>query len=90
MICWLCVRAVGQEPIYQEMFRLRGMDYPNETVQRTRYFGVLTNGIVYDWLARGVLEELKKANPKDFAETPWKCVNRNDEAPTRATPTRDE
>lgn len=50
---------------YEEIFRLRGMDYPNDTVQRPRYFGVLTNDIVYDRLAPGVLEELKKINPKD-------------------------
>jgi hypothetical protein len=49
---------------YQEMFRLRGMEYPNATVQRPRYFGVLTNDIVYDRLAPGALEELKKVNPK--------------------------
>jgi hypothetical protein len=49
---------------YQEMFRLRGMDYPNDTPQRPRYFGVLTNDVVYDRLAPGVLEELKKVNPK--------------------------
>jgi hypothetical protein len=36
-------------------------------VQRPRYFGVLTNDIVYDRLAPGVLEELKKVNPKDEA-----------------------
>ena len=52
---------------YQEMFRLRGMDYPNDTVQRPRSFGVLTKDIVYDRLAPGVLEELKKVNPKDEA-----------------------
>jgi hypothetical protein len=40
------------------------MDYPNDTPQRPRYFGVLTNDIVYDRLAPGVLEELKKINPK--------------------------
>jgi hypothetical protein len=50
---------------YQEMFRLRGMEYPHATVQRPRYFGVLTNDIVYDRLAPGVLVELKKVNPKD-------------------------
>lgn len=50
---------------YQEMFRLRGLDYPNATVQRPRYFGVLTNDIVYDRLAPGVLDELKKVNPAD-------------------------
>jgi hypothetical protein len=43
---------------YQEMFRLRGMEYPNATVQRPRYFGLLTNNIVYDRLAPGVLEAL--------------------------------
>jgi len=50
---------------YQEMFRLRGMDYSSDTVQRPRYFGLLTNDIVYDRLAPGVLEELKRVNPKD-------------------------
>jgi hypothetical protein len=49
---------------YQEMFRLRGMEYPNDTLQRPRYFGLLTNNIVYDRLAPGVLDELKKVNPK--------------------------
>jgi hypothetical protein len=49
---------------YQEMFRLRGMQYPTDTVQRPRYFGLFTNDIVYDRLAPGVLDELKKVNPK--------------------------
>src|SRR5262249_41585252 len=31
--------------------RLRGMEYPTDTVQRPRYFGLLTNDIVYDRLA---------------------------------------
>jgi hypothetical protein len=50
---------------YQEMFRLRSLEYPTADVQRPRYFGILTNDIVYDRLAPGVLEELKKVNPKD-------------------------
>jgi hypothetical protein len=50
---------------YQEMFRLRGMDYTSDSVQRPRYFGLLTNDIVYDRLAPGVLVELKRVNPKD-------------------------
>ena len=49
---------------YQEMFRLRGMEYPTDTLQRPRYFGLLTNNIVYDRLAPGVLDELKKVNPR--------------------------
>lgn len=52
---------------YQEMFRLRGMAYPDDkdSIQRPRYFGLFTNDIVYDRLAPGVLAELKKANPRD-------------------------
>jgi len=50
---------------YQEMFRLRGMEYAKDDVQRPRYFGLLTNDIVYDRLAPSVLDELKKANPKN-------------------------
>jgi hypothetical protein len=43
------------------------MKYPDATLQRPRYFGLLTNDIVYDRLAPGVLDELKKVNPKDDA-----------------------
>jgi len=49
---------------YEEIFRLRGMEYPKDTVQRPRYFGVLTNEIVYKRLAPGVLDELKRVTPK--------------------------
>jgi P63C domain len=52
---------------YQEMFRLRGLEYPTAIVQKPRYFGILTNDIVYDRLAPGVLDELKKVNPKNEA-----------------------
>lgn len=44
---------------YEELFRLRGLAFPRDTVQRPQYFGVLTNDIVYRRLAPGVLEELK-------------------------------
>ena len=44
------------------MFRLRGMDYSSDTAQRPRHFGLLTNDIVYDRLAPGVLIELKRVN----------------------------
>jgi P63C domain len=40
------------------------MEYLSDTVQRPRYFGLFTNDIVYDRLAPGVLDELKKVNPK--------------------------
>ena len=45
---------------YAELFRLRGLDFPDGTVQRPWYFGCLTNDIVYRRLAPGVLEELKR------------------------------
>jgi hypothetical protein len=50
---------------YAQIFRLRGMEYPRDTVQRPRYFGLLTNDIVYKRLAPGVLEELKRVTPRN-------------------------
>ena len=51
---------------YEEMFRLRGLPYPPAKPQfRPQYFGVLTNDIVYERLAPGLLEELKKQAAKD-------------------------
>lgn len=49
---------------YEHLFRLRGLKYPTDSVQRPQYFGVLTNDIVYKRLAPGVLEELKKVTPR--------------------------
>jgi hypothetical protein len=49
---------------YGEIFRLRGLAYPTDSVKRPQYFGVLTNDIVYKRLAPGVLEELKRVTPK--------------------------
>jgi hypothetical protein len=50
---------------YHEMFRLRGLSFPNDTVKRPQYFGTLTNDVIYKRLAPGVLEELKKITPKN-------------------------
>src|SRR5258708_6496556 len=55
---------------YQELFRLRGLTYPADRVQRPQYFGVLTNDIVYRRIAPGVLEELKKVVPRNEAGRP--------------------
>lgn len=52
---------------YKELFRLRGLDYPEDTVSRPQYFGHLTNDIVYKRLAPGVLDELRRVTPKDGA-----------------------
>lgn len=50
---------------YREMFRLRDMEYPASPVRRPRYFGTLTNDIVYRRLAPGVLAELKRVQVRD-------------------------
>ena len=49
---------------YEEMFRLRGLDFPTGSVKRPQYFGMLTNDVVYKRLAPGVLDELKRVTPK--------------------------
>lgn len=59
------VRAFPAE-YYEELFRLRGLKYPPENPKfRPQYFGLLTNDIVYERLAPGLLEELKKQAAKD-------------------------
>lgn len=55
---------------YQELFRLRGLKYPLDTVQRPQYFGYLTNDIIYNRLAPGVLNELKRVIPRDSKGKP--------------------
>lgn len=49
---------------YEQLFRLRGLSYPRDSVKRPQYFGHLTNDIVYKRLAPAVLEELKNTTPK--------------------------
>lgn len=55
---------------YEQLFRLRGLDYKSGSVQRPQYFGVLTNDIVYKRLAPGVLAELKKVTLRTHAGRP--------------------
>ncbi|MFH1495442.1 MAG: P63C domain-containing protein [Pseudomonadota bacterium] len=50
---------------YEEMFRLRGIQFPTSTVKRPQYFGHLTNDIIYRRLAPGVWKELKAMVEKD-------------------------
>lgn len=52
------------EEFYEHLFRLRGLQYPKDTIKRPQYFGHLTNDIVYRRLAPAVLEELKRTTPK--------------------------
>jgi len=53
------------DDFYEELFRLRGLVFPSDTVKRPQYFGHLTNDIIYKRLAPAVLEELKRTTPKN-------------------------
>jgi hypothetical protein len=55
---------------YKELFRLQELPYPASSSQRPRYFGNLTNEIVYRRLAPGVLEELKETTERDLEGRP--------------------
>lgn len=55
---------------YEELCRLRGVTYPPPNMQVPRYFGHLTNNIVYDRLAPGVKAELKRLTPRDAKGRP--------------------
>lgn len=51
------------DEFYDEMFRLRGWNW--NSLKRPSYVGKLTNDIVYERLAPGLVEELQKRNPKN-------------------------
>jgi len=53
------------DEFYQQMFRLRGWQYFPMQVKRPQFVGRLTNDIVYERLAPGVLDELRNREPKD-------------------------
>ncbi len=53
------------DEFYKEMFRLRGLAWNKLSVKRPQYIGKLTNNVVYERLAPGILEELQARNPKD-------------------------
>lgn len=50
---------------YEQMFRLRGIPFPANSVKRPQYFGHLTNDIIYRRLAPGVWKELKEKVDRD-------------------------
>jgi hypothetical protein len=52
------------DEFYEQLFRLRGLEFPRDTVKRPQYFGYLTNDIIYKRLAPGILDELKRTEPK--------------------------
>lgn len=50
---------------YEEIFRLHGWPYDPESVSRPGVVGKFTNQFIYEQLPPGVLEELRRKNPKD-------------------------
>ncbi len=50
---------------YEEMFRLRKLDFPKDSPRRPQYFGTLTNNVIYRRLAPYVWKELKQRVAKD-------------------------
>jgi hypothetical protein len=49
---------------YENLFRLRGLEFPKDSGKKPQYFGHLTNDVVYARLAPGVLDELRKIVPR--------------------------
>ena len=50
------------DEFYKQMFRLKGLEYKGKA--KTPYAGKLTNKYIYEYLPKGVLEELQKETPK--------------------------
>lgn len=48
---------------YRELFRLKGLNFPPNSIKRPQVIGHWTNDIVYKRLAPGVLKELRRLNP---------------------------
>lgn len=55
------------DDFYRHLFRLKGLQYPPRNMKKPSYVGHWTNDIVYARLAPGVLDALRKVNPRDIA-----------------------
>lgn len=53
------------DEFYKHLFRLMGWSYNPLSVKRPSYVGKLTNDLIYERLAPGVLDELREKNPPD-------------------------
>lgn len=53
------------DEFYEQMFKLRGWKYPTVGSARPGVVGRWTNDIVYERMPEGVLDELRKQNPKN-------------------------
>jgi hypothetical protein len=53
------------DEFYQQIYRLKGWKWPGMAKNRVPLVGKYTNDLVYERLARGILDELQERNPKD-------------------------
>jgi hypothetical protein len=53
------------DEFYKQMFRLRGWQWRGMKVNRPSVVGKYTNDLIYQRLAPGIMDELKKRNPRD-------------------------
>lgn len=53
------------DDFYKHLFRLRNLTYSEVSSKRPSYIGKLTNDIVYERLAPGVLDKLREITPRD-------------------------
>jgi len=59
---WAKWTQVFPDEYYKQLFRLNNMQYPTAAKNKPSFIGHWTNDIVYDRLAPGILEALKKTN----------------------------
>lgn len=52
------------DDFYRHLFRLKGMSYPPPDTRKPSFVGHWTNDIVYARLGQGILDELKRKNPR--------------------------
>lgn len=57
------------DEFYQQLFRLRGWRYSPNSIKRPVIVGKLTNNLIYERIAPGVLDELKRLNPTTIKGT---------------------
>ena len=57
------------DEFYRQLFRLRNWRYSYTSIKRPALVGKLTNDLIYERMAPGVLDELKKLNPKTLKGT---------------------
>jgi hypothetical protein len=64
---WAKWSRTFEPDFYRELFRLKGIEYHSDTTKKPSYVGHWTNDIIYSRLAPGVLDELRRKNPRNEA-----------------------